>query len=115
MVGTLEALALTQIVPEQSTEILRRLDQYAHNRVVCGVHYPSDVAASRMLSASLFGLIAASPAFQKELASARAEVRNHLGLTASSAEPAAAGSYLANNTVLIVRHAKAGARDVAGK
>ena len=40
MVGTLEALALTQIVPERSTEILQRLDQYTHNRVVCGVHYP---------------------------------------------------------------------------
>lgn len=107
MVGTLEALALTQIVPEQSTEIFRRLDQYAHNRVVCGVHYPSDVAASRTLSASLFGLIAASPAFQKELASARAEVRSHLvGLTAGSAEPAVARDYLANNTVLIVRHAE---------
>jgi len=106
MVGTLEALALTQIVPEQSTEIFRRLDQYAHNRVVCGVHYPSDVAASRTLSASLFGLIAASPAFQKELASARAEVRNHMGLTAGSAEPVVARDYLANNTVLIVRHAE---------
>jgi acid phosphatase (class A) len=83
MVGTLEALALTQIVPERAPEVLHRLDQYLHNRVVCGVHYPSDVAASRIVSSSLFGLIAASPAFQSELASARAEVRSHLGLPAS--------------------------------
>ena len=81
MVGTLEALALTQIVPERSAEVLRRLDQYTHNRVVCGVHYPSDVAASRVISSSLFGLIAASPAFQRELAAAKAEVRNHLNLS----------------------------------
>ena len=84
MVGTLEALALTQMVPERSPEILRRLDQYTHDRVVCGVHYPSDVAASRSIAGALFGLMAASPAFQRELASAKAEVRGHLALSESS-------------------------------
>ena len=78
MVATLEALALTQIVPERSPEILHRLDQYTHSRVVCGVHYPSDIAASRIVSSALFGLISASPAFQRELASARSEFRNSL-------------------------------------
>jgi len=106
MVGTLEALALTQIVPERSAEVLHRLDQYGQNRVVCGVHYPSDVAASRIVATSLFGLISASPAFRKELASARLEVRDHLGLPARSIEPVSAQDYLANNTVLIVRHAE---------
>ena len=105
MVGTLEALALTQMVPERSPEILHRLDEYIEDRVVCGVHYPSDVAASRAIASSLFGLIAASPAFQKELASARLEVRNHLGLASAFSEPAGQ-NYLANNTVLIVRHAE---------
>lgn len=106
MVGTLEALALTQIVPERSPEILHRLEQYMQNRVICGVHYPSDVAASRIVASSLFGLIAASPDFERELASARAEVRNHLSLSARSTVPAPAQDFLANNTVLIVRHAE---------
>ncbi|SEG42661.1 acid phosphatase (class A) [Bryocella elongata] len=89
MVGTLEALALTQIVPERSPEILHRLDQYTQNRVVCGVHYPSDVAASRLIATSLYGLIAASPDFQRELAGAKAEVRSHLGLVAAPVRAAA--------------------------
>lgn len=80
MSATLEALALTQIVPEQSTAILERLNDYLHNRVVCGVHYPSDAEASRMFSTALFGLISASPTFQADLASARNEVRQHLAL-----------------------------------
>ena len=80
MVGTLEALALTQIVPERSPQILDRLNQYTQNRIVCGVHYPSDVAASRIVATSLFGLIAASPVFAKELAAAKGEVRSHLRL-----------------------------------
>ncbi|HEV2645815.1 MAG TPA: phosphatase PAP2 family protein [Acidobacteriaceae bacterium] len=87
MVGTLEALALAQMIPERSPRILHRLDQYMQNRIVCGVHYPSDVVASRIVASSLFGLVAASPAFQKQLASARAEVRNHLGLPESSTRP----------------------------
>ena len=106
MVGTLEALALTQIVPERAPEVFQRLNQYMHNRVVCGVHYPSDVAASRIVASSLFGLIAASPAFQRDLASVRAEVRNHLGLPARSTVDVPAPGYLANNTVLIMRHAE---------
>ena len=87
MVGTLEALALTQIVPERSPEILHRLDQYTRSRVVCGVHYPSDVDASRTISSVLFGVIAASPAFQKELAAAREEVRKRLTLSAGAIAP----------------------------
>lgn len=106
MVGTLEALALAQIVPERSQEIFDRLDQYMHNRIVCGVHYPSDVVASRMIASSLFGFIAASPVFQGELASARAEVRAHLSLPQDPINPAPHTDYLANNTVLIVRHAE---------
>ncbi len=99
MVGTLEALALTQIVPERSPEILRRLDQYTRNRVVCGVHYPSDVAASRIVATALFGLIAASPVYQKELASARSEVRSHLALYGSSARPGLMQNKLPINAV----------------
>ncbi len=106
MVGTLEALALTQIVPERSPGILQRLDEYTGNRVVCGVHYPSDVAASRIVGSSLFGLIAASPVFQEEIAEAKAELRGHLGLHEDPSPSAPAQNHLANNTVLIVRHAE---------
>ena len=100
MVGTLEALALTQILPERSAEILQRLDQYTRGRVICGVHYPSDVAASKVIASSLFGLIAASPAFQSELAASKAEVRRHLGFTlAPSAETEKAGDARSASSV----------------
>lgn len=105
MVATLEGLALTQIVPERSPEILRRLDQYTHNRVVCGVHYPSDVAASRIVATSLFGLIAASPSFQEELEASGAEIRSHEALSGRSTEPALPQDRMANKTVIIGQHA----------
>ena len=79
--GYLLALTLVQIVPEKQAQIMVRADNYAHNRIVCGVHYSSDVEASRRVAYAMFGYMLASPRFQKELAAAREETRLHLGLS----------------------------------
>jgi acid phosphatase (class A) len=76
----LDALTLIEIVPEKSHEILARADDFAHNRLVCGVHYPSDVATGREVAYTVFGYLMAQPSFQKEVAAARAETRKRLGL-----------------------------------
>jgi len=80
LTGYLEGLTLAEIVPEKRTEILARADDYAHNRLVCGVHYPSDVEASRRVAYAVFGYMLATPRFQRDLARARAETRVKLGL-----------------------------------
>jgi acid phosphatase (class A) len=82
LTGYLEGLTLAEIVPEKRTEILARADDYAHNRLVCGVHYPSDVEASRRVAYVVFGYMLATPRFQRDLAAARAEARPALGLPA---------------------------------
>jgi acid phosphatase (class A) len=79
--GYLLAFTLVQMVPEKQAQIMERADNYAQNRIVCGVHYPSDVEASRKLAYAMFGYMLASPRFQKELAAAREETRLHLGLS----------------------------------
>jgi acid phosphatase (class A) len=78
--GYLLALTLVQIVPEKREQIMQRADNYAHNRMVCGVHYASDVEASRTIAYAMFGYMLASPRFQKELAAAKAETRSRLSL-----------------------------------
>lgn len=78
--GYLYAYTLAEIVPEKSAEILARADDYAHNRVVCGVHYHSDTEASRRIASIAFGYMLANPRFQHELAAAREETRHHLNL-----------------------------------
>jgi acid phosphatase (class A) len=78
--GYLLAFTLAQMVPEKRQEILARADDYAHNRLVCGVHYPSDIAASRNIAYAIFGYMLATPRFQIELAAARVETRKRLGL-----------------------------------
>jgi acid phosphatase (class A) len=81
LTGYLEGLTLAEIVPEKRAEILARADDYAHNRLVCGVHYPSDVEASRRVAYVVFGYMLATPRFQRDLAAAKVETRAKLGLT----------------------------------
>jgi acid phosphatase (class A) len=78
--GYLLAFTLIQLVPEKSTEILTRADDYAHNRIVCEAHYPSDLAASRRVAYVAIGYLLANPRFQTDLAAARTELRARLAL-----------------------------------
>jgi acid phosphatase (class A) len=80
LTGYLEAFTLAEIVPEKRAEILARADDYAYSRVVCGVHYRSDMEASRRASYVVFGYMLATPRFQHDLAAAREEMRAKLGL-----------------------------------
>lgn len=91
LTGYLEAFTLAEIIPEKRAEILARADDYAHNRLVCGVHYSSDVEASRKVAYSIFGYMLAMPKFQRDLAASRDEMRGRLGLAEiqdNSKEPA---------------------------
>jgi acid phosphatase (class A) len=78
--GYLLAFTLVQLVPEKRQEIFERADEYVRNRLVCGVHYASDTEASRKVAYAIFGSLATSPRFQRDLAVAREETRLKLGL-----------------------------------
>jgi acid phosphatase (class A) len=78
--GYLLAFTLVQLVPEKRQQILDRADEYVQNRLICGVHYASDIEASRRVAYAIFGSMVASPDFQRDLAAARGETRRKLGL-----------------------------------
>jgi acid phosphatase (class A) len=78
--GYLEALVLVMMVPEKRDAILERADDYAHSRVVCGVHYPSDGLASKLTAYSMMALIVNNAQFRQEFEAAKAETRKLLGL-----------------------------------
>ena len=82
MTGYLMALVLASMLPEKRDAIFARADEYAHERLICGVHYPSDVAAGKRLAYALFAVMATKPRFQAERASAEAELRKVLALPA---------------------------------
>jgi acid phosphatase (class A) len=80
LTGYLEGLTLAELLPARRDAILARADEYAHNRMVCGVHYPSDIEASRRVAYAVFGEMLAAPEFQHDLAAAREELHAHADL-----------------------------------
>jgi acid phosphatase (class A) len=67
-------LILADLAPDRATEILERARAYSESRVVCGVHYPSDIANGRLDGSALFAMLESSPAFRADMQKARAEV-----------------------------------------
>ena len=78
--GWLLGLALVQMVPEKRDEILARAEGFGRSRLICGVHYPSDVEASKRLAYATHAIMAQNPQYKSELAAARVELRAALGL-----------------------------------
>ena len=78
--GYLMALALIDMVPEKRDEILARADDYGHNRMVCGVHYASDIVASRLGAYAIHGAMVTNAQYQTEMVVAKKELRQALGL-----------------------------------
>ena len=76
------ALVLADMVPERRLQILARADEFARNRVIAGVHYPSDVESGRMTATIFTAFLFASPAFETERVGAAKELRKALGLSA---------------------------------
>ncbi len=73
--GWAYALIMAALVPEKSTAILARGRAYGESRVVCGVHWLSDVAAGRTNGSSTFAALMGDAGFRADLDKARAEMR----------------------------------------
>jgi acid phosphatase (class A) len=78
--GYMSAILLAEMVPEKREAIFARGREFGENRVVDGVHYPSDVEAGRIDGTLVAAALMANPDFQKAFAAAKAEVRAALSL-----------------------------------
>lgn len=77
-IGWAWALILSEIAPQRSDVILRRGLAFGESRIVCNVHWQSDVAQGRIMGASAVARLHASGEFQKDLELARKEVEELL-------------------------------------
>jgi acid phosphatase (class A) len=73
-VGDLDGLILAELAPDLKDALLARGEQIGDDRVIAGVHYPSDVKAGHTLAHALFRKLMARAAFQADLAKAKAEI-----------------------------------------
>jgi acid phosphatase (class A) len=76
--GWLWGATLAELAPQFADPLLARGIAFGESRVVCGFHYPSDIAAGRLATAALLQRLHADPQFLKDLAEAKKEVARAL-------------------------------------
>lgn len=73
-IGWAWALILSEIAPEHTDAILARGLAFGQSRVICGVHWQSDVIEGRFMGAGTVARLHADPAFRAEIEAAKAEL-----------------------------------------
>ncbi len=89
--GALWAAILAQLAPDLRDPILARGAQIGEDRIIAGVHFPTDVAAGQRLGRYLAQRLLKNPAFQHDLALARAEF--------SATRPKSAATFSKNGRI----------------
>lgn len=72
--GWAYAMIMATLLPEKATRFMVRGRLYGESRVVCGVHWISDVEAARLNAAAVFAVLLADPAFRADMEKARTEL-----------------------------------------
>jgi acid phosphatase (class A) len=73
-IGWAWALILTEIAPDRADAILARGRAFGESRVVCNVHWHSDVVEGRFMGAAAVARLHADPAFRAEIKAAKVEL-----------------------------------------
>jgi acid phosphatase (class A) len=67
------ALILTEIAPDRAGPLLRRGFEFGQSRVVCGVHWQSDIDTARTVGAAVYARLQSDVEFRADMAAAREE------------------------------------------
>ena len=77
--GTIEGILLGDMVPEIKPAVMARAWEYSRNRLVAGMHYPSDVEGGHLAGTAIAAVLWNKPEFRTEFEAAKAELRAVLG------------------------------------
>ncbi|MBV6799424.1 MULTISPECIES: acid phosphatase [Xanthomonas] len=90
-IGWTWGLILSEIAPAHRDALLARGRAFGDSRLVCNVHWQSDVTQGRVVGAATVAALHANPAFEKDLAAARREIEQ-----AQAKQPAASSVAACN-------------------
>ena len=76
--GFASGTILAAMVPGKATEILARSRDFAQSRLVCGMHFRSDVVAGQVLGTVVAERLMNNPDFRARMAEAAAELKSAL-------------------------------------
>jgi acid phosphatase (class A) len=89
MVGWAWGLVLGELAPAKASGLMQAGREIGDSRVICGVHYQSDVEAGRMLGAAMVSREHANAAFRADFTAARAELAKLAPAASAMSCPAA--------------------------
>jgi acid phosphatase (class A) len=69
-----DALILAELIPEARQSLIARAQEIGFDRVMGGVHFPSDIQAGRTLGQAIAHALLGTPSFTSELAAVRTEI-----------------------------------------
>jgi acid phosphatase (class A) len=75
-IGWAWALTLAEAAPDRSELILKRGLEFGDSRLVCNVHWESDVVEGRVIGSATFAALQTSPDFLSDLAVAKEEIKS---------------------------------------
>ncbi len=74
MTGWAWALILAELAPAKADAMLGVGKQIGESRIICGVHYASDIEAGRTLASAMVARLHGDPQFQADMKKARSEI-----------------------------------------
>jgi acid phosphatase (class A) len=75
--GWTVAMILARVAPDRTAALFARAELYQESRLICGMHFPSDVEAGHEVAIAVVSHLDASSKFQSDLAKARKEHTAH--------------------------------------
>ena len=73
-VGWIWGAVLAELAPDKADAVIARGLEFGDSRLVCGFHYPSDLANGRLAAAALLARLHADPKFQSDMVAAKAQL-----------------------------------------
>jgi acid phosphatase (class A) len=71
--GWTVAEILARVAPKRAQALMQRAEEYEESRLVCGMHFPTDVEAGHIVATAVVAHLDASKEFQADLTRARRE------------------------------------------
>jgi acid phosphatase (class A) len=71
--GWTVAMILARVDPDRSQSLMQRAEEYEESRLICGMHFPTDVEAGQVVAAAVVARLDSSSDFLADLAKARKE------------------------------------------
>lgn len=79
LLGMIVAMILSEADPDSTDDLMARGLAFGESRLICGFHYPSDLAGGRLVASVLFARLQSSPEFQSDMAQVRDEIHRARG------------------------------------